>query len=65
MYLKKKKPHQFIISFFYQYHPDANPNDPQAQQKFVKLQEAYNVLSSPVERARYDVKTNRASYKTP
>uniref|UniRef100_A0A8W8HPU3 J domain-containing protein n=1 Tax=Magallana gigas TaxID=29159 RepID=A0A8W8HPU3_MAGGI len=47
------------------HHPDANPNDPQAQQRFVKLQEAYNVLSSPVERACYDVKINRASYKTP
>lgn len=40
----------------YQHHPDANPSDPQAQKKFVQLQEAYNVLSSPKERAQYDMK---------
>ncbi|XP_022328815.2 uncharacterized protein LOC111127835 [Crassostrea virginica] len=38
------------------HHPDANPSDPQAQKKFVQLQEAYNVLSSPKERAQYDMK---------
>jgi curved DNA-binding protein CbpA len=34
-------------------HPDQN-NDPNAEQKFVKLKEAYEVLSDPKERARYD-----------
>lgn len=46
------------------HHPDANQNDPEAQKKFVELQEAYNALSSPVDRARYDVKTNKAYYNT-
>ncbi|XP_048737289.1 uncharacterized protein LOC125652276 isoform X2 [Ostrea edulis] len=36
-------------------HPDANPSDPQAQQKFIQLQDAYNILSDPKERASYDV----------
>ena len=56
----------FLI-FMYQHHPDANPSDPQAQKKFVQLQEAYNVLSSPKERAQYDMKissNNRMKHGT-
>ncbi|XP_061172109.1 dnaJ homolog subfamily B member 9-like [Saccostrea echinata] len=37
------------------YHPDTNPDDSQAQQKFIRLQEAYNVLSDPKERIHYDM----------
>ncbi|XP_061172110.1 uncharacterized protein LOC133181593 [Saccostrea echinata] len=46
---------QAYISMSKKLHPDANPGDAQAQQKFVRLREAYNVLSDPKERTSYDV----------
>ncbi|CEP14266.1 hypothetical protein [Parasitella parasitica] len=36
------------------YHPDKNPNDPTAEEKFKKISEAYQVLSDPVLRKRYN-----------
>ncbi|XP_049901613.1 dnaJ homolog subfamily A member 3, mitochondrial-like isoform X1 [Epinephelus moara] len=36
------------------YHPDTNPDDPGAKEKFAKLAEAYEVLSDEVKRKQYD-----------
>lgn len=37
-----------------QYHPDRNPGDKEAEDKFKEAAEAYDVLSNPDKRAQYD-----------
>ena len=37
-----------------QYHPDRNPGDKEAEEKFKEAAEAYEVLSDENKRARYD-----------
>lgn len=46
-----KKAHRRLVR---QYHPDANKNNPQAEEKFKEVQEAYDVLSDAQKRANYD-----------
>ncbi|MFN3875194.1 MAG: DnaJ C-terminal domain-containing protein [Flavobacteriales bacterium] len=36
------------------YHPDLNPNDPEAKRKFQEINEAHEVLSDPENRKKYD-----------
>src|SRR5919107_2223949 len=35
-------------------HPDANPNDPKAADRFKEISEAHNVLGDPEKRKQYD-----------
>ena len=36
------------------FHPDKNPDDPSAENKFKEIQEAYAILSNSEERRKYD-----------
>ncbi len=37
-----------------QYHPDANPNNPQAADRFKEISEAHSTLADPAKRKQYD-----------
>src|SRR3954462_7589170 len=37
-----------------QYHPDRNPDDPKAQERFKEIQSAYDIVGDPDKRKQYD-----------
>lgn len=47
------------------YHPDLNPNNPKAEDKFRALREAYEVLTDKVRRQRYDQTQNPDDIRNP
>lgn len=47
------------------HHPDHNPNDPEASDRFVKISEAYGVLGVPEKREKYDRETGGPSRHAP
>jgi curved DNA-binding protein CbpA len=47
------------------YHPDVNPGDSRAAEKFREIASAYEVLSDPILRSNYDKKRLRESLYTP
>jgi molecular chaperone DnaJ len=50
-----------------QFHPDANPNKPEAAEKFKDISEAHSVLSDPEKRKKYDTmrKLGAFDFSTP
>lgn len=48
-----------------QYHPDRNPDDPAAEERFKEIAEAYGVLTDPAKRREYDAcRTSGKAYSS-
>src|SRR3954470_12516598 len=56
-----QKAHRKLVR---QEHPDANPQDPQAEERFKQIQHAYEVLSNPEKRREYDKRFDVFSRET-
>ncbi|MCH3995957.1 MAG: DnaJ domain-containing protein [Prevotella sp.] len=52
--IPQKDIHEAYLKRVKQFHPDLHPDDPKAKAKFQALNEAYEVLSDPKKRAKYD-----------
>jgi DnaJ-class molecular chaperone len=53
-----RKAHRMLVR---KYHPDANPQDPQAEERFKEIQQAYEVLSNEQKRREYDQQFHASS----
>ena len=47
-----------------QHHPDANPDVPEAEERFKEIQQAYEVLSNPEKRRQHDERLRASSHKS-
>jgi molecular chaperone DnaJ len=47
-----------------QHHPDANPNAPEAEERFKEIQQAYEVLSNPEKRRQHDERLRASARKS-
>ena len=65
--LENNASHAAIKKQFYNlsksHHPDHNPNDPSASERFVIISEAYAILGQPEKRSKYDRETRGATSK--
>jgi curved DNA-binding protein CbpA len=48
-----------------EHHPDANPNDPAAEERFKEIQQAYEILSNPKKRREYDESSRPSARRRP
>ncbi len=53
-----RKAHRKLVR---KYHPDANPEDPRAEERFKEIQQAYDVLSDDKKRREYDKRLHTSS----
>ena len=53
-----RKAHRRLVR---KYHPDANPQDPRAEERFKEIQQAYEVLSNEQKRREYDQRLHASS----
>ena len=56
-----RKAHRMLVR---KYHPDTNPQDPQAEERFKEIQQAYEVLSDDKKRREYDKTLYTSSVET-
>lgn len=57
-----RKAHRRLV---HEYHPDANPDDSSAEERFKEIQRAYDTLSDPEKRRAYDEKLQSPHVRRP